>query len=135
MSLEIDRQKIATPQPQVSKEAFSQLQLILANDWTHKGKGIRISIAGKGCHGFDYALGFDHEKEGDFKYLLDDLIFLFDPFCAFYAQKLRIDYKLDLQNNRDGFVIKSCKENTFAGKFWRQHQELTPRLKDSSSSL
>ena len=52
------------PKIQISKEALSQIKLIKENDYTVEGLHFRISIDGKGCNGFDYALGF-HQKNDD----------------------------------------------------------------------
>ncbi|GAB4014160.1 MAG: hypothetical protein Fur0010_11940 [Bdellovibrio sp.] len=130
MALEIDREKISTPNPTITPQAIDQLRLMLENDWTLEGKVVRISISGKGCDGFDYALGFDHPHAEDFNFIQNQITFAFDPFCAFYAQNLHIDYILDLEKNADGFVIKSHDQKVHSGKFWRQHEDRVPPTKE-----
>lgn len=123
MGYEIDRDRIALPQPTLTKSAIDQLRLMLENDWTLEGKFMRITISGKGCGGFDYALGFDEKRDLDFVVTAHELTFLFDPFCAFYAQKLNIDFQFDPAQNEDGFVLTHPEQKDFMGKFWRQDEE------------
>lgn len=132
MGLEIDLSKIETPRPSITDSATSQLLLMKENDWTLEGKDIRISISGKGCDGFDYAIGFDNRHNEDFVYQEKGLNFLFDPFCAFYAQNLEIDFKIDPEKNVDGFVIKSLDQKKHTGKFWRQDESKVLPVKGNS---
>lgn len=132
MVLEIDREQIETPTPVLTQSAVDQLKLILDNDFTLEGKSARISISGKGCDGFDYALAFDFPHQDDFVVEVSGLTLLFDPFCAFYAQKLEIDFQLDPQTHQDGFVIKNILQKKFAGKFWKSEDERTPPTKEKA---
>ena len=132
MGFEIDRDRIAAPEPTLTKPAVDQLRLMLENDWTLEGKAIRISVSGKGCGGFDYALGFDEKHDQDFEVKTEGLTFVFDPFCAFYAQKLHIDFQFDPAQNDDGFVLTHPEQKDFMGKFWRQSEDKILPVKEDT---
>ncbi len=121
------------PKIQISKEALSQIKLIKENDYTVEGLHFRISIDGKGCNGFDYALGFHQKNDDDTVITMEDdqgrktnqLIHL-DPLVSFYIKEGHIDYIFDHENQVDGFVFENKDEKKYRGKFFKDESK-TPK--------
>ena len=126
----LDRDQIDLPTIKFSQQAKEQLSLMLEHDFTLKEKSLRILISGKGCHGFDYQVGFDEIKEDDFITRLDldnkNIQVIMDPFSAHYLQECIVDYILDLEQNIDGFVVVNLNQKEFAGKFWKEDSSKVP---------
>src|SRR5690606_28912886 len=94
-SLQIDRDKIATPQVELTAEAFNQLKLMWEFDPTLENQVFRFSIDGKGCDGFDYACGFSQKNTDDFIVPvpgIEGFLFAFDPFAARYMPYVHLDF-------------------------------------------
>ena len=45
--------------PEITQKAIDEIRLILENDFTIKGKFLRVQITGKECDGFTYSVGKD----------------------------------------------------------------------------
>ncbi len=136
----VDRNSVTMPKLMFSPMALSQLQLIVENDFTLKGKYLRVLISGKGCDGFTYSVGFTDWQEEDLKVpVLDSdgdkveesILVLMDPFTAFYLQEVAVDYLQDFANNNEGFTVTNLNQKEFAGKFWRQEAGKVPPLKEN----
>ena len=114
----------------ITDQAKEQIKLILQNDYTIEEKTLRLTIAGKECDGFTYNLGFNpkHPDDSiiDFK-IDDDFSFQLvrDPLTTHYFNNGIIDFKLDAQNNSDGFIITNHDQENFKGKFFKD-ESLTP---------
>src|SRR5712692_9235055 len=54
--------------------------------------GLRISVVGGGCSGFQYSLGFDQSKEGDTVMALDGVDILVDEVSLPYIAGTTLDY-------------------------------------------
>lgn len=143
----VDPSKVLMPKLFFSQVALNQLRLILDNDFTLKGKYLRVLISGKGCDGFTYSVGFTDWQEADLYvpvitssfdskniegcYEIDEeLQVLMDPFTAFYLQRVSIDYVQDFANNNEGFTVTNENQKDFSGKFWRQDVAKVPPLKE-----
>lgn len=137
----VDINKVSMPKLSFSSMALSQYQLIVENDFTLKGKYLRVLISGKGCDGFTYSVGFTDWHQEDLKVpvldaegtpVSDAIEVLMDPFTAFYLQQVAIDYLQDFANNNEGFTVTNLNQKEFAGKFWRQEagQSKVPPLKE-----
>lgn len=118
----------------ITEQALEQIILIIKNDFTVEGKVLRVTISGKECDGFNYDFGFDEKHSDDileeFNYKDTPFQLARDPFTAHYFQNGEIDYKLDLENNVDGFVVTNFDQGKFQGKFFKD-ESLTPaHLKD-----
>ena len=132
----VDKNKIKTPKITLSTEAKRQLSLYMANDYTTRGKYLRLKVTGKGCDGFTYSSFFDQERVDDFLvpvYVREDskTTILLDPFSAFYMQSIFLDYmfepfEVDNQEPQEGFVIANAAQEQFHGKFWKDQEELIP---------
>jgi len=129
----VDRSQISTPDVKLTTKAYEQLQLILDNDFTLKGKYLRLLISGKGCEGFSYSVGFTDWNEDDMLIQAEcsdsehhQHKIIMDPFTAFYLQKCSIDYIEDFANNNEGFVVENDNQKNFSGKFWKQDEHKVP---------
>jgi len=125
----VDKKAVNEPHLTLSKSALSQITLIAENDFTLKDKSLRIQITGKGCHGFDYSIGFTNHHSDDFKIKIKNgLAVLIDPFTAFYLQKAYLDFQLDVETGDEGFILSAENADHFAGKFWRKDDKKVPPL-------
>ena len=128
----VDLSQIEMPLVSISDKALSQLKLILENDFTLKGKYLRLLISGKGCDGFSYSVGFTDWNDDDMLIKVkgsengQDLEVIMDPFTAFYLQKCSVDYVEDFANNNEGFVVVNENQKTFSGKFWKKDEQKVP---------
>ncbi len=112
-----------------TSNAISQLKLIEENDFTLKGKYLRVLISGKGCDGFKYSIGFTDLHKDDINIVVenDDTIeVIVDPFTAFYLGLTQVDYKQDFISGEEGFVVTNNDQKKYYGKFWRKDETLIP---------
>lgn len=150
----LDIDKIKTPKVIISQEAQWQIANMLANDPYLQEKYLRITIDGKGCDGFTYAIGFTKSQETDF--CIDTSVeiyphhlnnnspntklkkiktkILFDPFAAFYLSDVKIDYKIDIEQDLDGLIVTNSNQDLYHGKFWRKAKNQTPPEKSKNLS-
>lgn len=116
----------------ITKDAFNQIKLIQENDYTISNQIFRLKIDGKGCNGFDYALGFSDAHPEDLQYIFkqDDssIVFHIDPFTAFYCQKGSIDYISDVTKGMEGFHFENLNEKNHRGKFFKNESKV-PTIK------
>ena len=124
----IDRARVTVPRVVVSEWARSQIELMVRYDETIEGKNLRILIAGKGCHGFDYHVGFDRCREDDFTIALEGVgvDIIMDPFSAHYLTHCSLDYKQNFETLEEGFVVENKNQDDYRGKFWRKAPSLVP---------
>jgi len=113
--------------------AQKQMNLIIENDFTLDGLVFRIEISGKGCHGFNYAVGFTPRREDDFIVNIQNdpkkSQVCIDPFAAYYLTECSIDFIQDFEQDAEGFVVINLKQELYQGKFWKASPELIPPLK------
>jgi iron-sulfur cluster assembly accessory protein len=121
----IDRTQISLPEIKISAEALSQMQLMLEHDVTIENKVLRLQISGKGCHGFDYSIGFTEVLAEDILVQTQGLTFHFDPFSAYYMSQVELEYMRD-EGDAEGFVVTNLTQDKFMGKFWRKSPDLVP---------
>jgi iron-sulfur cluster assembly protein len=60
--------------------------------------GLRIGVTGGGCSGFQYALNFDSQKEGDLVTALDGVKIFVDELSLPYIGGLTLDFVEGLHN-------------------------------------
>ena len=131
LNSKLDSSKIEVPRVSFTDDAASQIRLILENDFTLSGKYFRILISGKNCDGFIYSVGFTNLEDEDFMVSpegIEDFEIIIDPFTAFYLHNTAIDYRHDVENDIEGFVVKDEFDGEFQGKFWRSSKESIPPL-------
>jgi Fe-S cluster assembly iron-binding protein IscA len=112
----------------VSQAAIDQAQLILSNDHNLKSSVFRLQIDGKGCNGFDYALGFTEVEKDDLKFPLGstNLFLHLDRFTAFYCKEGILDYICDFSQDIEGFTFINTSEKNYRGKFFK-NEEMAPK--------
>jgi Fe-S cluster assembly iron-binding protein IscA len=108
-----------TPQLELTPRAQDQIRLIKLNDYTLSELDFRIKIGGKGCGGFTYETGFSERRSDDLILNIDECVILMDPFTAFYTQNSKLDFKVDMTLNEDGFVVENFAGQKYAGKFFK----------------
>lgn len=113
----------------VSANAIAQMNLIFEHDHTLKGQVFRIQIDGKGCGGFDYALGFTTPEADDLKLPVDDgdTFLHIDPFTAYYCKEGVIDFIFDPAQDLEGFSYINPSEKKYRGKFFK-NEEMVPKV-------
>jgi iron-sulfur cluster insertion protein len=129
----VDREQVSAPRIEFTPRALEQIELIIKNDFTLKGRYFRILISGKGCDGFTYSTGFTEFHDEDFMVKIEnkknlDFSVLIDPFASFYLQETVVDFIQDYEKDLEGFVVENKNQNQFSGKFWRESPTDTPPL-------
>lgn len=102
----------------LSDQACAQINLMLEHDFTLKDKVLRISVDGKGCDGFDYAIGFTEKNENDIIIEEKGIRLHLDQFCGEHLTDISVDYQFDPAQNEDGFTVTNNKADETRGKFW-----------------
>jgi iron-sulfur cluster insertion protein len=114
----------------ITDSAALQIQLMKRHDFTLTGQEFRVHIKGKGCNGFDYSCGFTPVEENDIftPFIIQDKTYfiIMNKFTAFYTQKLKIDYLLDVDTNEEGFIVENLNQETYHGKFYKDSTLLPP---------
>ncbi|MDX6517025.1 MAG: hypothetical protein QOH73_2691 [Gaiellaceae bacterium] len=88
----------------VTEAAAAKIRALMAEE-TEVGV-LRVAIAGGGCSGFQYQLGFDSgAQEGDVTFTMHGVDVVVDPFSAPYLQGASVDYLEGLQES--GFKIEN----------------------------
>ena len=77
------------------------------------GFGLRIGVEGGGCAGFSYILDFDHKKENDTVYFIDEIPLYIDNTQALYLYNCNIDFKNGLENR--GFIYDNPNATSTCG--------------------
>ncbi|MDD0852307.1 hypothetical protein HBN50_04320 [Halobacteriovorax sp. GB3] len=130
----IKRELIVPPVITFTDRALQELELIIDNDFTLKGKYFRLLISGKKCDGFTYSAGFTDLKDDDFIVPVQnnetELEIIVDPFAAFYLGETTVEFIQNLEENQEGFVITNHSQDLYKGKFWRQDETKIPPLKE-----
>jgi iron-sulfur cluster assembly accessory protein len=74
--------------------------------------GIRLSIVGGGCSGFQYDMGFDKPREEDEIIVLNGVKLLVDPISFRYLKGIEIDFVETLQGAGFAFhnpnAVRTC---------------------------
>ena len=114
----------------ITDTAKAEIALIKENDFTleENARSFRLSIDGKGCNGFDYAMGFGIEDEKDFIYTHNDVTVRLDRFTAFYCKEGTIDYIKDYANNTEGFHFENGNQKNYRGKFFKDESKVPKNL-------
>lgn len=114
----------------ITETALKQWELIKEHDFTLIDKQLRLKVDGKGCHGFDYAIGFDQALQDDLtfdiQYNNKNLQLIIDSFTAFYAKEGTLDYIVDFENDTEGFQFTNANEKNYRGKFFK-NEALLPK--------
>lgn len=107
----------------ITETAKAQINLMLDHDFTLESKVLRISIDGKGCDGFDYAIGFTDKDEKDEVFEVEGIELHMDQFVSEHLKVFSIDYETDFENDQEGFVITDHQSEKTKGKFWLKNKD------------
>ena len=90
----------------LSEKAASEVSRIISDQNLPEGTGLRVSIAGGGCSGFTYKLGFDNEVS-DFDETSEQhgIKLIVDKKSALYLTGAEVDFHDGLDNR--GFVFNN----------------------------
>ena len=112
----------------LSPAALSQVKLIKDNDHYLADQVFRIKIDGKGCGGFDYAIGFSEPNAEDLVLQFDNGVTLhIDPFTAYYCREGVIEFIFDPEKDIEGFSYINPNEKKYRGKFFK-NEEMVPKV-------
>ena len=68
-------------------------------------QGLRVAVRGGGCSGFQYALAFDQQRDGDQVYEYSDIRLLIDDESLPFVEGSEVDYVEGLQGA--GFSVNN----------------------------
>jgi Fe-S cluster assembly iron-binding protein IscA len=118
----------------LTNAAFEQAYLIKENDYTLEGYELHLKIDGKGCDGFDYAVGFTEVKADDIELKFNShgrlLKLYMDPVTAHYCNEGTLDFLIDPKNNQDGFIFINNNQDKYVGKFFKDESMVPSHLEN-----
>jgi iron-sulfur cluster assembly protein len=88
----------ALPGVNLTPKALDAVRKMIAKEGLSADHGLRISVVGGGCSGFQYSLGFDGRKEGDTLTVLDGVNVFIDEISLPYIAGTTLDYVEGLHN-------------------------------------
>jgi iron-sulfur cluster assembly protein len=77
----------------------------LLNGQSEEQTGLRVAVRGGGCSGFQYALAFDEQREGDKVYEYQEIRLLIDSQSLPFVDGSQVDYVESLQGA--GFQVQN----------------------------
>src|SRR6266550_393282 len=77
----------------------------LMNGQSEAEAGLRVAVRGGGCSGFQYALAFDQQRDGDQVYEYSDIRLLIDSESLPFVDGSEVDYVEGLQGA--GFAVNN----------------------------
>jgi iron-sulfur cluster assembly accessory protein len=86
------------PGVNLTPKALDAVRKMIAKEGLSADQGLRISVVGGGCSGFQYSLGFDGRKEGDRLTVLDGVNVFVDEISLPYIAGTTLDYVEGLHN-------------------------------------
>jgi len=88
-----EAQPTITPIPiNVTPKAMEMVKKMRAKEGLSDQFGLRVSVVGGGCSGFQYSLSFDERKEGDVVTAVDGVQVLVDDVSVQYIGGTTLDY-------------------------------------------
>src|SRR3954469_12550855 len=79
----------------------------LMNGQSEADAGLRVAVRGGGCSGFQYALAFDQQRDGDQIYEYSEIRLLIDSESLPFVDGSEVDYVEGLQGA--GFAVNNPK--------------------------
>jgi iron-sulfur cluster assembly protein len=89
----------------LSDKAASKVKELM--NGTAEEQGLRVAVRGGGCSGFQYALAFDQQRDGDHVYEFSDIRLLIDGESLPFVDGSEVDYVEGLQGA--GFSVNNPK--------------------------
>jgi iron-sulfur cluster assembly protein len=96
-----------------TESAVTELLKLSAKENISEDFALRIGVEGGGCSGMNYALGFDHKKEGDLTFELKGIRFFMNKTHQLYLFGMEIDWQDGL--NSRGFTFKNPNATSTCG--------------------
>jgi len=88
----------AMPGVNLTPKALEAVRKMVEKEGLGADQGLRISVVGGGCSGFQYSLSFDGRKEGDTLTVLDGVNVFVDNISLPYIAGTTLDYVEGLHN-------------------------------------
>ncbi len=88
----------AMPGVNLTPKALEAVRKMVEKEGLGADQGLRISVVGGGCSGFQYSLSFDGRKEGDTLTVLDGVNVFVDDISLPYIAGTTLDYVEGLHN-------------------------------------
>jgi iron-sulfur cluster insertion protein len=88
----------------------------LLSEYGEGATGVRVSVAGGGCSGFQYGMSFDMEQPGDFIQTTNDLNVYINAESAPLLEGLHIDYLDTLEQSGFSITNPNAKSSCGCGK-------------------
>jgi iron-sulfur cluster assembly accessory protein len=95
--LENENQPVV-PGVKLTPKALEAVKKLQQKERLGAEQGLRISVVGGGCSGFQYSLGFDSKKDGDMVTELDGVNVFVDEISLPYIAGTTLDYVEGLHN-------------------------------------
>lgn len=89
----------------LSDKAAEKVKELLNGQGDVAEAGLRVAVRGGGCSGFQYALAFDEEREGDQVFEQHDIRLLVDSQSLQFVDGSEVDYVEGLQGA--GFAVNN----------------------------
>ena len=93
-----DSTATALPGVNLTPKALEAVRKMIEKEGLGADQGLRISVVGGGCSGFQYSLGFDGRKDGDTLTVLDGVNVFVDEISLPYIAGTTLDYVEGLHN-------------------------------------
>jgi iron-sulfur cluster assembly accessory protein len=97
----------------LTPKALETVKAMHAREKLGSESGLRIAVTGGGCSGFQYALNFDSQKEGDVVTVLDGIRIFVDEVSLPYIGGTTLDFVEGLHNA--GFRFDNPKASRTCG--------------------
>lgn len=88
----------AVPGVTLTPKALEAVRKMIEKEGLSADQGLRISVVGGGCSGFQYSLGFDGRKDGDSLTVLAGVNVFIDEISLPYIAGTTLDYVEGLHN-------------------------------------
>jgi iron-sulfur cluster insertion protein len=88
----------SVPGVNLTPKALEAVRKMIEKEGLSADQGLRISVVGGGCSGFQYSLGFDGRKDGDTLTVLDGVNVFVDDISLPYIAGTTLDYVEGLHN-------------------------------------
>ncbi len=88
----------ALPGVKLTPKAIAAVRKMIEKEGLGADQGLRISVVGGGCSGFQYSLGFDERKDGDTLTVLEGVNVFVDEISLPYIAGTTLDYVEGLHN-------------------------------------
>ena len=89
----------------LTDNAASKIKDLLGGQEDAEPQALRVAVRGGGCSGFQYALAFDEQREGDQVYEYSEIRLLIDSESLPFVDGSEVDYVEGLQGA--GFAVNN----------------------------